>query len=63
MDIWPTPKEDKCLAVGNNKDSSSIQNTLDVFLGSWLQVTVTEKEFLPEVDGILRALSHLHCEL
>lgn len=50
MDTWSIPREDKCLAVGEDKDSSSTQKTpADVFLGSWLQVAVTEKE----VNGIV----------
>ena len=54
MDIWLTPSQDKNPAGGKDKDSSSIQKTLaDVFLGSWLLVTVTEKELLPEVNRIV----------
>ena len=58
MDIWSILSEDKYLAVGNDKDSSSIKKTLaNVSLGSWLKATGTEKELLlPEVNAIVLAI-------
>lgn len=57
MDMWPIPSADKYLAVGNDKDSSSIKKTLaDASPGSWLKATGTEKELLiPMVNAIVLA--------